>query len=289
VGAKEPGLTPSTTEVSSAAEWLNMMLKEWQTTMGEPLWIRKTATVILEKGKQSYNLGTGTYAARGTVTETTTTAALAASDVVIPVTSSTGMSVGDNIGILLDDDTIHWDIILTVDTATQVTLTTGVASASSSGDNVWSYTDTAHRPLKIMEAIIRDSSDNDTPIEFVSQQEYFQISDKDSAGRPSFLFIDNQLGNSVLYSWPVMDLNDYKILYKYIKPYDDMDSATDDFEFPVEWTMAIVYGLAYHLCTSYNVDEQTYNRIARQASLTFKRANNFDIENTSIEFEVGRE
>ena len=285
LGVKEATITPSAAEVTQAASWLNLMLKEWQVATQNSLWVRKTGTLFLESNKVSYNLGTGVYAATGTTYETTTDTAHIATDTVIGVALTPWAAASGSIGILLDDGTIHWTTITGYVGDTSYTIAAGLPSAAASGNKVYVYTNVAHRPQKIMEAVLRNSSNNDTPLEFISQSEYMEISDKGQSGTPSLLYLDMQLGDAVLYPWPKQDSNDTQIIYKYIKHYDDMDASTDDLEFPVEWTMAIIYGLAMHLANVYAVDEEVYARIARTASLTFKRANNYDIEDTSIEFE----
>ena len=281
VGAKEADLTPDASEVAKAAKWMNLMIKSWH-KHGTMLHVRTTGTIFLEKGKKSYNLGTGTYAARGTVTDTTTDVAVVASDTTLPVTATTGMTVGDNIGILQDDDSIHWDIISAISAGVDVTLTNGMASAAASGNAVYSYTNTAHRPVKIQKVILRDSSDNDIPITPMSQDEYMDINDKNMSSRPSQYFYDEQLGDSILSPWPIMDKNGHKLIYKYTKPFDDLDAATNNAEFESDWIMAIVYGLAEHLMVTYAVDEPTEKRITRGANRYFKLANKFEVEDSSM-------
>ena len=281
VGAKEEDLTPSASEVAKASKWLNLMLKSWH-KQGTMLHVRTTGTIFLEKDKQSYNLGTGTYAARGTVTDTTTDTAVVASDVIIPVTATTGMTVGDNIGILQDDDTIHWDTISTINAGVDVHITNGVASAAASGNAVYSYTNVAHRPVMLQKVILRDTSGQDIPLEALSQDEYMELNDKDMSARTSRYFYDPQLGNAILNPWPVIDQNGYKLIYKYTKPFDDVDTATDNVEFESDWELAIIYGLAEHLMVSYAVEEPTEKRIVRGANRYFKSANKFEVEESSM-------
>ncbi len=105
------------------------MVKEW-VARGIDIWLRADVTLFLQPDTQSYLLGS-TNAALSFV-ETTLRSAAGASAVVIPVTSSTGMTAADKIGVKLNDNTIHWTTIVSVDTATQVTITTGLASAAAS-------------------------------------------------------------------------------------------------------------------------------------------------------------
>ncbi len=288
VGAKEADLTPDASEVAKANKWLNLMIKSWH-KHGTMLHVRTTGTIFLEKGKQSYNIGTGTYAARGTVTDTTTTAAHVITDTVIAVADSTGMTAADNVGILLDDDTIHWDTIVSVDSAIQITLTTGLASASASGNSAHGYTNVAHRPVRLQKLVLRDTSGNDIPLDPWTQDEYMEINDKDMASQPSRYFYDPQLGDAVLSPWPVIDKNGYKIIYKYTKPFDDLDAATDNVEFESDWELAIIYSLAELLMVPYAVDELTEKRIVRGANRYFKLANKFEVEDGSMYLQPDQE
>jgi len=49
LGVKEATITPSAAEVTQAAQWLNLMLKEWQVATQNSLWVRKTGTLILRE------------------------------------------------------------------------------------------------------------------------------------------------------------------------------------------------------------------------------------------------
>jgi len=289
VGAKEANLTPDATEVAEASEWLNLMLKQWQVDTDMSMWVRRTGTLFLEQDKKTYQLGTsGTYATvddEEDISETTLDAAEAAAETTISVTSTSGFANSDQIGILLDDDTIHWSTISSFVTDDTVTIATGLASAAASGNMVYTYTSIMHRPYKIMEVVLRDTDDRDIILEPISQNTYMGLNDKASSGNPTGYYFDPLLTNSKISFWPVIESNDYKVLIRYVKPYDDMDAASNNLDFPVAWTMAIIYGLAMHLCVKYSVEDTNYNRIIRQASVLFKRANAMDIEYGSFEIE----
>src|SRR5512135_671419 len=51
------------------------------------------------------------------------------------------------------------------------------------------------RPLRILDAFIRDSSNNDQTLQIVSKQEYNQLGDKTSQGVPNQIFYDAQIPN----------------------------------------------------------------------------------------------
>jgi len=98
-----------------AARKLNQMIKSWM-GKGLPLWKMRRVTVLLEKNKSTYNLGpTGDHAAlTDDITETAMRVAGIATDTTLEVDSTTSMTASDNIGIVLDDGTIHFTTIDTV-------------------------------------------------------------------------------------------------------------------------------------------------------------------------------
>lgn len=67
---------------------------------------------------------------------TTLAVAAASSASILTVASSTGMAVGDVVGVLLPDGTTHWTTIATVNNSTQVTLTVAIPAAAPIGSEV---------------------------------------------------------------------------------------------------------------------------------------------------------
>ena len=150
-------------------------MKAWA-AQGLHLWTKDEGLLFLDTGKTDFNLGpSGDEACQfDDFIGTTTTAAQVTSTVIIPVTTSTGMVVGDNIGIELDDNTRHWTTILTVDSTTQITLTTGIISASKSGSSVFTFTDLIERPNRVLSCIRKSfADDNEILVNSWSRNEYF--------------------------------------------------------------------------------------------------------------------
>jgi len=125
----------------------------------------------------------------------------------------------------------------------------------------------------------------DVPIIKLSRTDFFTLSDKDSEGVPVNYYYDPQLTNSQIYIWQVADSNFssnsvFKLLLK--KPFDDMDTATDDFEFPQEWYEAISLGLGKRLAQSVGmpiIDRQILRKDAYEAK---EDAMAFDAEGGSV-------
>lgn len=122
----------------------------------------------------------------------------------------------------------------------------------------------------------------ETEIRLVSRSEYMNQPSKDSEGEPVFVYYDPQLTNGVLYVWPTPadSLNSIKLSYKsYI---EDMDDPSDNFEFPVEWEEAIVYGLAMRLIPKYEVKGEDAARITDMAMAFLNDAEINDADTGSV-------
>src|SRR3972149_4867792 len=102
IGILGEGVTPSANMVSDFSLRLNSWTKSLM-AQGAKLWAMKLATLFLAEGTASYSLGaTGTHCTNSYV-QTTLSTDEAASSVSLSLTSTTGMSASDNIGIVLDD------------------------------------------------------------------------------------------------------------------------------------------------------------------------------------------
>lgn len=197
--------TPSSFEMESAAETLNLMIKSWQTD-GLQLWTRRTKSVTLVSGTQSYTLGPS-----GTV--------------------------------VMD------------------------------------------RPLRILSATIKQTSTGDEyELTQISRKEYHTLSDKTSSGTPTSFLYDPQLTNGVLYLWPVINTSGYTAELLYLKPYDDLDEATNDLEFPQEWLEPIKYGLAARLCDEYSKPLPERGFLWNKAERMKAEVNSADVESAPTYF-----
>ena len=70
----------------------------------------------------------------------------------------------------------------------------------------------------------------------------------------------------------------------YQRPYEDMNTATDDFDFPAYWTEALIYGLAWRLSGEYGVPIQDRATIMKEAEYFHAQALSYGTEEGSIYF-----
>ena len=274
------GETPTADDNTLVTEALNITLKAMQAD-GLKLSARKLLYLLPEKAKNKYTVGTDHITYSYTKTAIKTAAIAAATSIDVDATS--GMAASDYIGIELDDGTIHWTTVSSVTDSDTVVIASGLPSAAAIDNAVFFYRTKADRPLRLIQAWLRDSSDNDIPITHVSQEEYYAISNKTSDGHISQIFYDPQL-TGVFYLWP--ETNDVTDVVGMIvqKPFDDMDTSTNTLDFPVEWTETIKYRLAACIGAEFQIPMKRLEYLTIQAEIMKQNLMAFDVENTSVFF-----
>ena len=259
LGVKTPNRSLTNEEMNDGARTLNLFCKA-QIAKGLFLWKTKQATLFLTANQSTYTIDGSTAHCTQSYTETTTSAAAATSATDIIVTSATGFVVGYNIGVYLDNNTIHWSTI-TVIASTTITLNDALPSAAASGNIVYVYETKINRPENIENAQSTISSNNDIPMVKLSTK-------------------------GLLNLWPVPNDSSNKIEFSFINQIFDFDSATDDPDFPVEWLQPIILGVAYRLCRKYGrLEMQEKEQLKRDADEALAEAEGYDREETSFYFQ----
>jgi hypothetical protein len=243
------GGSVGTNEEADGLESLNLMVKSWMMD-GVKLWTHTDAHIYLVDGQASYDLPGANGAKKSEIAETTLDAAEASGQTVISVTSTTGFANSDVIGIVQDDDTIHWSTISSFVTDDTVTIAGATTAAAASGNKVYVYTNAIERPLRIISARM-DNASNEIPMYSLSRQEYFDLPNKSSTGIPTQFYYDPQLGTGKLYLWPVPESVDYVFKCNFQRTLEDFDATTDTPDLPQEWLEALGYNLAIRIAPQY--------------------------------------
>lgn len=275
------GEAAASEDVTSASRSLNLLIKSWQ-NQGYHLWGITDAVLIPQVGTEVYSLP-GAYASN-TVIKTELASAAAASATSLTVDSTANMTVSDVIIIELDDDTLHVTTVATIPSSTTLTITSGLASAASVDNHVYTYTTALGRPVRIEEARYRDASGLDQPLQMLSRDEYLNISNKSSAGIPSSYYYNPQLSTAKLYLWPVPNDAQGRVCFSYNRTLEDFDASSNNSDLPQEWLLALVWNLALLLAPKFEVDTSKIERIIRpQALLYLADAMAYDNENGSVQ------
>lgn len=276
-------------EMNLAVDLLNMMIKHWQAE-DVFLWNRREATLFTAKDTNKYSLGgTGDHATTSYVSTQVATAASSGASTLV-MDSTTGMTANDNIGIELDDGTRQWTTITSVDSSTNVTLDGTLDDDVNVDAYVVSYTNKINRPLLILNG--RWSQLDNTATEVVAnmmrRNDYFNISNKTAAGAPNQFYYDKQLDNGTLYLFQRPDDVDYIFNFSYYDEVEDMDSATDNFDFPLEFTYAITWNLSAEIALAYGMHPE-HEKLQQKADRTRLQLRGFNYDGESILMAPARE
>lgn len=266
---------------------LNLLTKEWM-AYGLNLWLTQDATLFLETGKEAYSFTTTSSGDHVTpsYTETTLSAAAVTSATSLTVTSITGISNGDYIGIYLDAGTIHWDTVNGAPSGSTVTITTGLASAAASGNALYVYTNKLVRPLRIISAR-RKRSGIETIITLEGNKEFHEHADKSQNGTVTMAYYDPQITTGKFYVWQPSDNETTTLKLTVQRMVEDFDSSTDNADYPVEWSNAIIWNLAEQLGVEYGIDNEIYKRVQLKAYESKKTVMDFDREMEPVDFLPG--
>jgi len=286
------GRTISSEDMAFAVSMLNKMVKAWG-TKGLHLWDKSEGVLYLTKNVAEYTISDASTSAYATNISdqviTQLNGAVAASVTALTVNSTTGMTVGDYIGVVLSDKSLHWTTIATIPTSTTLTLTTGVLTAASDDAIIYTFTNRLAKPLRVLSArrasgidLLTSSSLVELPMTSIAYEEYFDLPIKTSSGLPNQFHYNPQLLAGKMYVWPrPADCND-RIHFTYERILEDLDNASDNFDFPQEWLECLTYQLAVRLGPAFGKDQRTGQILAPMASNLLGELMDWDSEITSV-------
>lgn len=282
---------PTDAALTNGAEALNFMVMQWKGAAdfapGLKMWSRKRGYVFLQKDQGSYSLGPSGDNTTLSYVSTTISANEAAGQTVLSVTSSTGMTAADKIGIELNSGSIQWTTVSSTGAGT-VTVGDALTGAADSGNRVFAYTTKIVRPLSIVTAVLRDTDSNDSPMESMDVYEYEQNPAKTSDGTPSKYFYEPQLTNGVLYLNFQPDDVTKVIRIVFLSDIELFDVYGDTPDYPTVWYNALKWGLAKELAPGNGVNLWTPAHEDNFLS-ALSIARNSDPDSTTMYFEPGRE
>lgn len=285
-----PGGTVRGEDYTSCVRTLNLMIKSWQMS-GIYLWTESEGYLFLNPSQTNYDLGGSTPDRAVTdYVATTLSAAEASGQTTLSVTSSAGMAALDVVGIELEDGTMQWTTISSVPDSTSIIINAALTDDAESGASVYTYDpdDVISRPLDITSVRIRLNQDNDVKIYPVPKKVYFNIPNKSAEGQPIQYYVDKRRDHSQIYFYPTPSTVDNVVHFSYRRVLEDLDSSVDDFDFPQEALLAIVYNGCVHIAPKYgksqNISEVASGSpsIASLAGYYYKLLENNNQERASL-------
>jgi hypothetical protein len=142
------------------------------------------------------------------------------------------------------------------------------------------------RPLKVIDAFIRDVNGYDTPLIMISRQEYDMQGQKSSSGTPNQYYYDRQEPNGVLYLFNVPSDSTHTVHAQIQRQFYDMTTSTDAFDFPEEWFEVLKWNLASGLSMEYGISQEMIPYFDQKASMLLAEAFDYSVEESSVYFTV---
>jgi hypothetical protein len=298
VGVGVQGENLSSEDMANGVLACQMLLKH-MTTQGLHLWKRQWIVVFMAEDQVRYRLGPGGDRAcfEASLTATTIGANEATGQTVLTLTSSAGMTAGDNIGIVLDDGSLFWTTIVSVDDATTVTVTNAITDAASAGAQVFSYPTTAviPRPSRLANGFTRvwnvNVANNDTEMLMISEQEYRILGNKNAQGRQNQYYYTPALGQGAydvatakgdLYVYSQPNNTAYTSHFSAEIPVQNVDTDSADFDIPPEWFRALRYWLARDLAMEYGYPVSNMSQLSALAEQALDDVLGWDQEPASL-------
>jgi len=308
-------------EVATAQEYndclrkLNMIVKQLMGKMdfapGLKMWKRKRGELFLGLSKYCYQLGpSGDNWAAGTTglsfpylyNTNQLTAIAPAGQQFVQVLSVTNINPGDYIGIQYQPSagTNGSDLFWTTVTSTEqmtgvgiVNLAAPLAGQAMSNAYVFNYTTKAQRPLNVVTAILRDVYSNDTPLDFMTLEDYEQLpnkTDPQNTSDPSAVYYEAQIGTQPnigggrLYidCGGAQDVTKHLHLV-FLEASQDFDNPGDNPEYPQAWYRPLCWALSREICGMFDaVWTQDMDTNYKEAMAMAKEQ---DAETTSFYFQ----
>ena len=305
-------LVPEKTDASLA---LNAITKEWSAE-GIGIWVRQRTILFLSKGQPYYWLGqnptndaTNRIYHQATADNHFKTATLniagIAADTALNITDTAWLDINQQlatkptsagspqIGVRLDDGTIFWSTISSTAAGT-VTMAAGLPSAAAIGRRVYVFLTRTSRPIRCLHAYRTDVHGIDTPVMLIGRVNYEQQTNKFSDGDPTQLCFEGMVAertSSALHSrvlvWPINNSMNVDYLNLITEHYvDDLDSASQNPQFPAEWANALIWNLAAELAFEYGLPVKDRQQLLMVAgSKKANLVNSSDLENASVSLE----
>lgn len=293
LGVYGVGQTMSAEDVAFAITTLNAMIKTWG-CQGLHLWCKGEGVLYLSQYQAKYSIGDTASDAHSTLLSdeiiTQLNGALTANATAVTVDSTTGMTIGDYIGIVLSNKSLYWTTIATIPTSTTLTLTAGVTSAALDNGLVFTFTNKLYKPSRISSArsitgidLGATSSRTEVQLNPIAYETYFNLPTKTTNGsRPVQFHYNPRLTSGNFYAWPRPSDCACRIEFTYERSIEDLDSASDNFDFPPEWIETLTFNLAVRMGPAFGKDQKVIQTLGPLASDMLKALKEWDDESDSI-------
>lgn len=245
--------SPTSDQYTNARQSLNIIMKHLM-SKGVKIW-RYEDLILLPTLNENKFLLKGAGGARFFLAKQFVQTALNGNavigDTTVTVDSVSGISSGSEFGFYnTATKKFGWRVVDSI-SGNNVNLTTAITENFADNTIIYSYPSTTSKPLKISDATVQLSTNNETIMQQISQREWRELSIKVSNGIPTQFYYKPAIGEGELYIWPQVDDELKYINLTTERQFDDLDSSTDNPSVPTEYYQILIYSLASRLAFQY--------------------------------------
>lgn len=144
-------------------------------------------------------------------------------------------------------------------------------------------------PIAIISAVLRNTDDQDTPLDPMTLAEYQAIVGKSETGTPSKYYYERQLDAGYFYLNIIpSDITD-TIPLVFLRPLEDFDSSSNTPDFPQEWYRPLKFLLSMDLYPEYETTEVSFKRLEKLAAGALAMAQTFEPDDALVYFQPGKD
>lgn len=142
---------------------------------------------------------------------------------------------------------------------------------------------TAVQPLKVIQALSTVSGASAVPMNVYNRYDFQELPNLSTIeGEPVNLYYQPLRISGVIKLWPTPDNSTTTITIHYQAPFEDMDAAGDDLDFPAYWTQALIYNLAWTLAPEYGIPPTDRSILQKEAMYWKGEALSYGTEEGSL-------
>lgn len=142
------------------------------------------------------------------------------------------------------------------------------------------------KPLRVMEAYWLSADGIRRPLTSLSWDDYIRLSQVDTSGTINSYFVNKQATTLNVFFWMPPDATDalgtgHLLIQQQV---ENFTGLTDTMNFPIEWRMALRWGLADDICTGQ--PQSIMERCQQRAQMYYTVLSAWDVEDSSTYFTV---
>lgn len=162
--------------------------------------------------------------------------------------------------------------------STTFTVTSGTSSYTAGP----SQTVNCPQPLKILQAFYTPVGANNTPMNVFNRYDFNNLPQGTVTGTPVNLYYQPLRTSGTIKLWPTPNNSTTTITIHFQSPFEDMNSATDDFDFPPYWIQALIYFLAWSMASEYGIPPMDRGVLMKEAMYWKNEALSYGSEEGSM-------